>query len=226
MGGVYAIKNNINGKVYVGSTVDFKERRKHHFSDLRCGRHGNRHLQSSFNKHGESVFEFLILEEVVSEVMMADREVYWMGELNVHDKGHGYNISLDPTAPMRGRRNPSAGKKRPQCSGCKHHNSKLIEEDVRKIFRLHESGMKQTEIAKLFGIRQTNVSMILVGKTWSHVGIQPIAGRANNKSGCVGVYRHKSGKWISSIIIEGKYVNLGSYAEKQDAINARKKAEE
>lgn len=48
-------------------------------------------------------------------------------------------------------------------------NSKLNEMSVREVRRLVANGAPQTQVAKMFGIRQTNVSMIVQRKTWKHV---------------------------------------------------------
>lgn len=49
---------------------------------------------------------------------------------------------------------------------------------------------------------------------------------STNKSGCTGVYQRKDGKWTAQITFKGKTYYLGSYAEKSDAIRARKRGEE
>ena len=50
---------------------------------------------------------------------------------------------------------------------------------------------------------------------------------SNNTSGCTGVYWNKSrSKWTSYISINKKFVCLGFYKNKEDAIKARKEAEE
>jgi hypothetical protein len=49
----------------------------------------------------------------------------------------------------------------------------------------------------------------------------------NNTSGQTGVYWFKYKKrWLAKIIIKGKVLTLGYYRNKEDAINARKAAEE
>lgn len=49
---------------------------------------------------------------------------------------------------------------------------------------------------------------------------------SNNTSGKQGVYwETKGGKWRSVIGVRGEKIQLGSYIEKQDAINARLEAE-
>ena len=52
-GYIYEIRNIQNNKVYIGQTWVPKNRQKRHFSDLRCGRHDNPHLQKAFIKYGE-----------------------------------------------------------------------------------------------------------------------------------------------------------------------------
>lgn len=50
---------------------------------------------------------------------------------------------------------------------------------------------------------------------------------ASNTSGHTGVYLDKKGgKWAAQITFKGKTYYLGSCAEKQEAVQARKRAEE
>ena len=49
---VYIIKNKHNGRVYVGSTVDFLRRQTTHFSHLKFGKHKNRRLQKEYDRFG------------------------------------------------------------------------------------------------------------------------------------------------------------------------------
>lgn len=51
--------------------------------------------------------------------------------------------------------------------------------------------------------------------------------KSNNTSGHKGVsWNSGSEKWISSIYFKGRYIYLGCFREKEDAIKARKEAEE
>jgi len=63
-GGVYQIRNLTNDKIYIGSAKSFKKRANQHESRLNAGKHHNKHLLASWNKHGEDVFLFEILEVV------------------------------------------------------------------------------------------------------------------------------------------------------------------
>ena len=49
---------------------------------------------------------------------------------------------------------------------------------------------------------------------------------SSNTSGCTGVCKNRKGKWIAQITFKRKTYYLGSYAEKSDAICARKRGEE
>ncbi len=51
--------------------------------------------------------------------------------------------------------------------------------------------------------------------------------RKSNKSGVQGVYWCKfSKKWVSQIMVKRKHIHLGKFSNKQEAISARKVAEE
>ena len=60
--GIYKITNRLNGRIYIGSTKEFKIRWKQHTSSLRNQKHQNRFLQSDFNKCGEDAFLFEVVE--------------------------------------------------------------------------------------------------------------------------------------------------------------------
>jgi len=89
--GIYGIHNVINGKWYVGQSINIPRRKIHHLSYLRSGKHKNKHLQLSFNKYGESAFEFRILEEV-AENMMDVRELAWIDYYESLNPRRGYNL--------------------------------------------------------------------------------------------------------------------------------------
>jgi group I intron endonuclease len=66
--GVYRIRNLVNGKVYIGSTAsDLAYRWREHRKRLRGGQHGNRHLQSAWNKYGEHNFIFEVIENCLRD---------------------------------------------------------------------------------------------------------------------------------------------------------------
>jgi group I intron endonuclease len=59
--GIYKIRNKLNGKFYIGSSVDISRRFSHHQLDLSKNKHDNPHLQNAWNKYGGENFEFEIV---------------------------------------------------------------------------------------------------------------------------------------------------------------------
>lgn len=59
--GVYKITNILNGRIYIGSAKEFKERWKQHRYALKNNKHSNKFLQADYNKCGEDAFKFEVL---------------------------------------------------------------------------------------------------------------------------------------------------------------------
>ena len=89
--GIYQIENAVTSKVYVGSAVGLSRRWISHRRDLRRGNHTNRKLQHSWNKHGESVFRFSVLEYVADKQRLLEREQFWLDKTK--SPTIGYNIA-------------------------------------------------------------------------------------------------------------------------------------
>lgn len=108
---IYKIRNLINEKFYVGSTVHVKVRFREHRKQLRGNRHHSKHLQAAWNKYGEEKFIFEIVERIPSEKSLQAAEDVWLAE---HvGKEHCYNTGRYSDAPWRGvtgAAHPSFGK--------------------------------------------------------------------------------------------------------------------
>lgn len=89
--GIYCIRNLVDSNLYVGSAVNLDRRWSDHRRGLRKGVHGNRHLQRAWNRYGEEVFLFELLEEVVGKERLLEREQHYLDTLLP-----AYNLS--PTA--------------------------------------------------------------------------------------------------------------------------------
>lgn len=77
--GIYTITNSINGKIYVGSSVNIKRRWQRHKRELRTNQHANTHLQRSYDKHGADAFIYAIVEFVeVDKKLLYEAEQRWM----------------------------------------------------------------------------------------------------------------------------------------------------
>jgi group I intron endonuclease len=97
---IYKIINTVNGKFYVGSTTNTRERFRTHRNRLRRGRHHAKHLQAAWNKYGEAAFVFHVIQTVPETESLKDAEDIWLTE---HvGKDYCYNKSRYSDAPMRG----------------------------------------------------------------------------------------------------------------------------
>ena len=89
--GIYKITNLIDGKIYIGQTVNYRKRANAHISYLKKGTHHNSHLQRAFDKYGEGSFEIdLITECKISELDSMERR--YIKEYNCLNREHGYNL--------------------------------------------------------------------------------------------------------------------------------------
>lgn len=97
---IYKIVNTTNGKFYVGSTTNTRERFRTHRNRLRKNRHHAKHLQAAWNKYGEKAFVFVVIETVPDGESLQVAEDKWLAE---HvGKEYCYNKSRYSDAPMRG----------------------------------------------------------------------------------------------------------------------------
>lgn len=62
--GIYIIKNLINNKFYIGSSINIKRRFIDHKRDLKSNKHASIKLQRAYHKYGETNFSFIVLEQL------------------------------------------------------------------------------------------------------------------------------------------------------------------
>jgi len=75
---VYQIRNIKNGKIYIGSTIDYVGRQKRHLRRLTNGNHHSIILQRSWDKHGSDNFIFEVLEIIYDKGVLLEREQYYL----------------------------------------------------------------------------------------------------------------------------------------------------
>lgn len=91
--GIYKIVNIINGKQYIGKSVDIKRRWKEHKRALKGNYHRNIYLQRAWDKYHEKNFKFKIIQLVRDKEELNNREIYWIKELKTLSTENGYNLT-------------------------------------------------------------------------------------------------------------------------------------
>jgi len=109
--GVYLIKNKINKKIYIGSTICFKDRWIKHLSGK-----GNIHLFNSIKKYGLENFEFEILELIdvlTDRNLLYEKEQKWMDLYDIKNN-KTFNIRFTAIPNMTKKRDVSFKEKMKQ----------------------------------------------------------------------------------------------------------------
>lgn len=92
--GIYCIVSKIDGKVYVGKSIDIAARCSYHFRDLKQKKHSNRHLQNAYNLYGRGNFQYKIIE-LCSNEALKELEGKYIRILNALDENFGYNFKSE-----------------------------------------------------------------------------------------------------------------------------------
>jgi group I intron endonuclease len=90
--GIYKIENIKNNKIYIGSSVNLKNREYTHFRLLNKDIHYNDYLQHSYNKYGKDNFSFIVLENCSIDELIV-RENYYIDKYKSNDLFFGYNLA-------------------------------------------------------------------------------------------------------------------------------------
>lgn len=141
--GIYKISFG-SSKCYVGSSVNLTKRKQDHKSRLKHETSNCVGLQRAFNKYGIDAFTFEVIEYCSIEKLRI-REMHHILEYNsVND---GYNIALDTSIPMLGRKHSEKTKKLMSL------NSKRLKTNLgRKFSKEHLQRMSDSMMGKNAGI--------------------------------------------------------------------------
>lgn len=159
MTGIYKIVNRINGKIYVGQSVDIIERwKQHEYKAFNSKEKGYKSaIHAAFRKYGIENFELVVLEECqVSE--LDEKERYWIQELDCLVP-KGYNILIGGQSYRITKTCSNCGKpldsknKTGLCRKCyliENHKHIPSKEDLFKI--LLENQGNFTKVGTLYGV--------------------------------------------------------------------------
>lgn len=136
--GIYAIRNKVNGKFYIGSAIHLQKRRDSHWRTLRAGTHKNARLQKAWLKYGAEAFVFEVLEYVADSAMLIEREQHWIDvEKAVTD---GYNI-LPKAGSCLGRKHSAETIAKMQASA----KGRVLSENAKALISARNIGRKDSQ---------------------------------------------------------------------------------
>ena len=92
---IYKITNKVNGKVYIGKTLNSIQKRwRDHLRDSKKRRCEKRPLYSAINKYGEENFEIEQIEECSHDILN-ERERYWIEYYGSFKNGYNATVGGD-----------------------------------------------------------------------------------------------------------------------------------
>jgi group I intron endonuclease len=207
--GIYAIINNTNLNIYIGSSNNLRHRKNQHLSLLRNNNHFNKKLQNSWNKYGEENFSFEIIEKCY-EKDLDEKESFWMIFYGSYKSCKGYNldkikerkitseetrekISLNHAKHWKGKKFSKSHVKRISENNPKFwkdkklsetHKEKLSDSHKKKIIQLDQNG---NLINEFFGIKEA------AKKTgFSEIGIQQVLTEYRRKTIYGFIFKYKN----------------------------------
>ena len=137
--GIYKIENKINGKVYIGQSINIERRWKNHkiYSKI-----DDELLYNEIREYGIENFDWYIIEEC-NEIELRDKEKYYIKKYNSIFP-YGYNKALG------------------SCNSVKLNYDKVKE--IRRFLKeTNETGLS---LAKRFGVSKDTITGINVGRFW------------------------------------------------------------
>lgn len=142
--GIYAIRNNRNGALYIGQTSDLVGRKYRHFFDLRNGNHENPRLQNSYNKYGSDVFSFEVI------LYCEPHELNYYEQKFLDKTPNLYNIHRECTYSSRGVKHSKETRKKisEKNKGNKNHLGKRHAPESILKMSLAKKGKKHSDETK------------------------------------------------------------------------------
>ena len=182
--GIYIIRNENNGKIYIGQSKDLKRRLADHKRLLSSGKHPNFYMQHSYD-NAEGNFSFNVLEYCSIEDL-DEKEIFWISYFRSNERKNGYNIQSgghlghywneDARARRRGAGNPMYGRKMSPENVEKMRlqnrasSDKLTVKDVEDIKRaLFDETCSMKELSEMYDVDFTTISKIKQCNNWGWV---------------------------------------------------------
>ncbi len=177
--GIYRILNTLNGKYYIGASINIENRFHKHIRLLNTGKHDNKYLQKDWDEHNQENFQFSIIERC-SESSVYERENDLI--LTAKELGESlYNISLEIW-----------NYKVVDNNGESNGMSKLKAEQVIEIKRRLASGENATKVCIDYGVTDDAICHIRKLRSWKNVAEEYNEEMLKNTGH---VFGKRSGRW-------------------------------
>ena len=140
--GIYKITNKVNGKSYIGQSVNIMKRWSVHANPKKSP---NMVISKAINKYGIKEFTFEVLE-LCDKKDLNIREVYWVTHYNSYSDGYNSTSGGD----------------------ARESSSTLIKEDSAKEIQKHltEAVYSKTDLGEMYGVSEANIRSINTGNSW------------------------------------------------------------
>ena len=99
--GIYKVTNKINGKVYIGQSVDIGRRWREHMTAK-----DDIYFHKAIQKYGVENFEWEVIEQCKKKDL-DEREIYWIEYYDSFNKGYNCTKGGDSGPVMHGEVNPN-----------------------------------------------------------------------------------------------------------------------
>lgn len=170
---IYRITNMSNGKFYIGSADSFARREWQHKYALRRNEHKNPHLQASWNKHGEEMFVFEVVEQIPEGEDQLAWEDTWLRECV--GRSDCYNVNTLATAPRLGLKLSEESKqqlsknRKGKTSGENHYRfGQTVSEEVRQKIGETQRGKRKAPGRKVTEAGMAKIHAAAAAGHYSH----------------------------------------------------------
>lgn len=202
--GIYKIENLVNGKSYIGQSIDIKSRWRQHRSASSNSLNKNYEfpLYRAIRKYGLNNFNFVVLEECEPS-LLNEREKYWIQYFDSYKNGYNQD---------EGGNNAS-------------HFIKLSKEKILEIIEILKVSKESSElIGKQFGVSGRTIRAINVGKQCRQDNINyPIRESLNLL--CCSKEQEAAQKEINTCLVCGKLTKNEKYCSQECCHIALRKIE-
>lgn len=144
--GIYCIENMIDGKRYIGKSVNVKHRLQVHKWNLsqetrpvNC----NRYLYAAVQKYGIDNFHFGLVEDIgiKDPIRLAERELYWQDFYLCYLRQHGYNLLRESAGVIE-------HSKETKILIGNNSRGRPVSDKTRELLRLRSTGRRHTDATK------------------------------------------------------------------------------